>query len=100
MRHLLTMATAMILNLAWEDFVRLKAGLDPPHWRKGGDRWDQGYEKTGYFLEWIEDNFGDGTVREINEKLRDRPYHEKIFKEVTGAEVGQLWALYKKSLSK
>ena len=60
------------------DFVRLKAGLDPPHWQKGGERWDQGYEKTGYFLEWIENTYGDGTVREINERMRDKEYDEKV----------------------
>lgn len=32
------------------DWVRLGAGLGPPHWGKGGERWDQGYEATGAFL--------------------------------------------------
>lgn len=54
------------------DWVRLSAGLGPPHWRRGTvpDRWDQGYERTAYFLDWLEGRFGRGTVRRINEALR------------------------------
>lgn len=57
------------------DWVRLSAGLGPPHWRRGAvpDRWDQGYERTAYFLDWLEGRFGMGTVRRINEALRVCP---------------------------
>ncbi|EEP78786.1 conserved hypothetical protein [Uncinocarpus reesii 1704] len=43
------------------DFVRLKAGLAPPHWSRPRnstdlpDSWDRGYQHTAFFLEWIED---------------------------------------------
>ncbi|KAH9302484.1 hypothetical protein KI387_014067, partial [Taxus chinensis] len=38
------------------DYVRLTAGLAPSHWVKpgGGDRWDQGYDVTAYFLQYCE----------------------------------------------
>ena len=49
-------------------------------------------------MEWIENKYGEGTVRELNERMRDSVYEEKIFKELTGREVGQLWAMYKNSL--
>lgn len=54
------------------DWVRLGAGLGAPHWRRGAvpDRWDQGYERTAYFLDWLEVKFGRGTVRRMNEALR------------------------------
>lgn len=54
------------------DWVRLGAGLGAPHWRRGAvpDRWDQGYERTAYFLDWLEGRFGRGTVRRMNEALR------------------------------
>lgn len=57
------------------DWVRLSAELGPPHWRRGAvpDRWDQGYERTAYFLDWLEGRFGMGTVRRINEALRVCP---------------------------
>lgn len=58
------------------DFVRLKAGLDPPHWKrpaKASDRpgsWDQGYQHTAFFLAWLEDvRVGRGAVGMLNDRL-------------------------------
>ena len=33
-------------NLSSLDWVRLRAGYQPPHWRRGGTRWDEGYQTT------------------------------------------------------
>lgn len=47
------------------DFVRLKAGLSPSHWKrptKKGDKWDSGYQITAYFLEWLEKRDGEGRL--------------------------------------
>jgi len=82
------------------DYVRLKAGYVPPHWQRGGDKWDAGYQTTGYFLEFIETNCGAGTVRKINDAMRDKKYDEGIFKDLTGEPVETLWKLYKQSLEK
>ena len=82
------------------DFVRLRAGLEPPHWKKeaGGD-WDAGYQHTGYFLDWIERTVGDGSIRKINDGLKDQEYAEDTFwRGIFGKEVGQLWAEYTNSL--
>jgi hypothetical protein len=77
------------------DYVRLRAGFTPPHWkRSGGDKWDAGYQTTGYFLDWIENRYGQGTVQELNEKMKDKKWNEKMFKEVTGRKVGKLWKMY------
>lgn len=81
------------------DFVRLKAGLSPPHWKKesGGD-WDAGYQHTGYFLEWLENTCGKGSVRKINEKLREREYiEEEFWMDLFGKDVCQLWEEYSKT---
>lgn len=58
------------------DFVRLKAGLEPPHWKKpqsSAERakdWDAGYQHTAYFLAWIEDVFAEsGAVGILNDRL-------------------------------
>lgn len=77
------------------DWVRLKAGLAPPHWKRTGEgKWDAGYERTGFFLEWLEGRRG-GTVRRMNEWLRATKYEEERFwREVVGGEVGGLWAEY------
>ena len=81
------------------DWVRLRAGLAPPHWIEGrGDKWDAGYESTGYFLDWMEDRYGYGTVAELNGILKDRPWDELMFKELTGRKIKKLWKLYKEHL--
>jgi hypothetical protein len=81
------------------DFVRLHEGLSPPHWKRtGGDKWDIGYEKTAYFLDWIENRYGEGIIHELNGWMKDHEYHRRIFKELTGRPVRKLWAMYCKSL--
>lgn len=87
----------MYVTLA--DYVRLQEGLSPPHWKRvGGDKWDAGYEKTAYFLEWIEKRYGEGTIRELNGELRDKEYHRRVFKQLTGRPVRKLWSIYRTSL--
>ncbi|MCJ1370398.1 hypothetical protein MMC20_001611 [Loxospora ochrophaea] len=84
------------------DFVRLKAGLSPPHWRKeaGGD-WDAGYQHTGYFLDWVESICGEGSVRKVNLELKDKKYVEgRFWKGLFGKTVAQLWQEYSESLEK
>jgi len=82
------------------DWVRLKAGYAPPHWKRHGDcDWDAGYERTGYFLEWLEKEHGKDVVRRINEGLREEKYNgEKLWKGCCGESVEELWKAYKKSL--
>ena len=81
------------------DWVRLHAGLAPPHWREGrGATWDAGYEATGFFLDWIEERYGYGTVAELNSLMRTRAWDEGIFKELTGRKIEKLWKLYREFL--
>lgn len=80
------------------DWVRLRSGLAPPHWSPGGNSWDAGYHVTAYFLEWLTERYGEGTVQEINELMKDAPYDELIFKTVTGRKVDKLWKFYKEHL--
>lgn len=81
------------------DFVRLKAGFSPPHWnKKKGGNWDQGYQNTAYFLEWLEAKQGAGTVMRINGALRGGKYEEDVFwMEMFGKEVGSLWEEYQET---
>ncbi|TPX15083.1 uncharacterized protein E0L32_004913 [Thyridium curvatum] len=82
------------------DWVRLNCGLSPPHWqKKAGDKWDAGYQNTAYFLQYLEERFGSGTIPRLNEKLRGKHYEEKTFwTELLGRPVDQLWKDYVKSL--
>ena len=78
------------------DFVRLKAGLAVPGWRRGLDqKWDAGYATTGYFLEWLEQRYGEGTVRRINQRLEERYEEEPFWKALCGESVGELWREYR-----
>ncbi|KAJ7492118.1 hypothetical protein FB451DRAFT_1336147 [Mycena latifolia] len=84
------------------DFVRLHADLAPPHWKREtrpGDTWDAGYQTTAYFLEWIEEQRGPGTVRALNAALLGVDYDVTIFERLAGAPVRELWRRYKAELS-
>lgn len=58
---------------------------------EAGGEWGVGwgYQKTGYFLEWLERKFGEGTVRRLNGCLREGEYDgEKVFGECCGGRQG------------
>ncbi|KAK0666688.1 peptidase of plants and bacteria-domain-containing protein [Cercophora samala] len=78
------------------DWVRLNCDLSPPHWKKEVDgAWDRGYQHTAYFLQYLEDIFGNGTVRRLNEHLRHHKYHEDSFwEEQFGLGVEELYEGY------
>lgn len=82
------------------DWVRLNSNLSPPHWRQEatGD-WDAGYQHTAYFLQYVEERYGEGTIRRLNEKLRKDKYDDKsCWTELIGRPVDQLWRDYGKYL--
>ncbi|KAF7528531.1 hypothetical protein PCG10_000376 [Penicillium crustosum] len=95
------------------DFVRLKAGLEPPHWKRPlsaaerPPKWDMGYQHTAYFLAWLEDvRVGRGAVGMLNDRLLRVGYvGEREGKDVDkqsigfweglfGVGVGGLWEEY------
>lgn len=83
------------------DWVRLNSDLSPPHWKKEtAGKWDAGYQHTAYFLEYLEDRYGAGTIRKLNEKLRTTHKYDqkKFWTELLGRPVEQLWADYGKSI--
>ncbi|XP_078162164.1 uncharacterized protein LOC144557466 [Carex rostrata] len=77
------------------DFVRLKAGYAPSHWVKPGqgNKWDQGYEVTAYFLDYC-NMLKSGFVSQLNAKMKDR-YSKDFFVQLLGKTVDQLWSDYK-----
>jgi Peptidase of plants and bacteria len=85
----------------YPDYVRLKAGYAPPHWKKHGEdrTWDAGYETTAYFLEWIENRYGTGAILELNCCMKEAAYHRRLFKQITGRPVRKLWSFYCAALS-
>lgn len=84
------------------DWVRLKAELAPPHWKKRAKdcEWDNGYDVTGYFLEWLEGEFGEHIVVKMNQKLREKYEEENFWREMcAGTDVRELWARYASTLA-
>ncbi|KAJ3208269.1 hypothetical protein HDU67_006924 [Dinochytrium kinnereticum] len=83
------------------DWVRLVNQLEPPHWkRKKGGKWDDGYNTTAYFLDWIEKGKGrSGFVNRLNSSMdSEEEWDEEIFLKLTGRSVDQLWREYQNSL--
>lgn len=83
------------------DWVRLRAGLAAAHWKQEAEgEWNRGYQHTGFFLEYLEQRFGPGTVRSINSCLREGKYdEEKLFTRCCdGHKVRDLWEAYRKHL--
>jgi hypothetical protein len=85
------------------DFVRLRAGLGAAHWKQeASGEWDGdgGYQKTGYFLQWLEGKFGDGTVEKLNACLREGEWDGKrVFGQCCkGERVEELWEEYREEL--
>lgn len=83
------------------DWVRLHADLAPPHWKRRctGCKWDSGYDVTAYFLEWMEERAGQGTVVKMNQDLRGKYTEEKFWSEYgDGEDVNTLWSKYTQSL--
>ncbi len=83
------------------DWVRLNSNLSPPHWKRDASgKWDAGYQHTGYFLDYLEKRFGNGTISRMNEKLRTDRYEENQFwTELLGRQVEQLWGDYAKAVT-
>lgn len=76
------------------DYVRLKEEYGPPHWSQNTrGSWDDGFEKTAYFLDWIEKKRSEGTIRKLTAVLKSE-YHEDLFRQITGVSVSDLWKQY------
>ena len=56
--------------------------------------WDQGYEHTAYFLDFLEQRFGEGTVRRLNDKLRHKYTETTFWVELVGHPVEKLYGDY------
>ena len=97
-RTLLAFDSVSELHPHAADWVRLHSGFEPPHWKPGGSSWDEGYHVTAYFLQWLTERYGEGTVPEMNELMKNARYDERIFKTVTGRKVSKLWKFYKEHL--
>ncbi|KAJ3174536.1 hypothetical protein HDU87_007128 [Geranomyces variabilis] len=75
------------------DYVRFRAGYPAKHWHRGaGGRLEDGYERTGFFLDWVEEKWA-GFVFALNAAP-----HADTVKRITGQEVETLWRSYQMEL--
>ena len=79
----------------------MRANLAPPHWTEDRNgKWDAGYEKTGYFLDWIEirqaNNAALSFIKDLNLAMKDRKFEASVFQDLTGYPLKELWKLYGK----
>lgn len=77
------------------DYVRLKSGYISETWVEpgGGNRWDEGYDVTARFLDYLE-RVRSGLVAELNRKMRNE-YSDDYFRQLLGKPVDELWTEYK-----
>lgn len=86
------------------DYVRLKSSLDPPHWnpwpanhKTRGKKFDEGYQKSAWFLEWVENHIGGaGCIGRLNDAMRKHKWQDGLaWKDVMNdITVEECWKLY------
>jgi hypothetical protein len=81
------------------DWVRLRSGFAAAHWtrQRGGNWWD-GYERTAFFLDWIQRNRKKNFVNLLNRKMGQAQWSNDFFRQIVGKSVDQLWGEYQNSI--
>lgn len=59
---------------------------------------DGGYRTSAAFLDYVARTFDPDAVRKLNQALRDRPYSDRIFPDLTGKTLPELDALWRATL--
>jgi hypothetical protein len=77
------------------DFVRYRTGYFRLTNRKKGGAWDDGFQTTGFFFDYIERQFP-GFIYEFNGRLAVG-YDVSLFRTLTGKDVLTLWSDYQAS---
>ncbi len=82
------------------DYVRSKYGINNPgaKWSmpdyKEGQSYKNSYRITARFFTWIDEKVNPGTIKKIDQSLRDHIYNVNLWKELTGKTLDELWADY------
>lgn len=70
-------------------------GLSPYAGNSGEAADGSRYQNTAYFLDWLEDTYGAGTVVGINRQLKDHDYCDDMWVQLSGGKsVHELWDMY------
>jgi hypothetical protein len=69
------------------------------HWkREKGGLWNDGYSRTAYFFDWIEERVEKDFVSKLNISLKANKWSEGLIKQITGIKVQELWDQYQDDL--
>lgn len=87
------------------DYVRLRSGLGAKHWdpwpadkKSRGEKWDEGYQKTAWFLVWVEGEVGRNCIGSLNFEMRRRGWNDgEVWKDIMGEDVKDMWKRYENS---
>lgn len=85
------------------DYARYKFGVDNTgaKWTlpdlKPEHTYKNSYRITARFFAWIEKNVKPGTIKAVDESLRDHTYTAEIWTKLTGKDLDALWADYIKN---
>jgi hypothetical protein len=81
------------------DWVRLRSGFGAAHWKRqrGGNWWD-GYERTAFFLDWIQRRRKANFVNLLNQKMGKAQWNNDFFRQIVGKSVDQLWREYQQMI--
>ncbi|KAG4424070.1 hypothetical protein IFR04_002766 [Cadophora malorum] len=81
------------------DWVRLRSGLGREEWKASSEgRWDQGYDHTAYFLEYLSRRFDDSVVVGLNQRTFSGEIDDGLWAELCGEKIDRLWIDYGASL--
>jgi hypothetical protein len=82
------------------DFVRYRAGYVPLGNRRPGGNYDDAYQTTAFFLDWLDGEHA-GFGREINRALDrndDMEFSMDVFPALAGDDVDTLWSAYQDAI--
>ncbi|MCG8556990.1 MAG: basic secretory family protein [Proteobacteria bacterium] len=82
------------------DYVRAKAGYVALSTRRRGGRWDGGYNTTGWFLMWMDEQYPESVYRlNLTMDSHDgKAWTTSAFVDLTGQTVDELWNAYQATL--
>jgi hypothetical protein len=82
------------------DYARYKFGVDNAGAKwilpvlKSDHHYKSSYRITARFFDWIEKNVKSGTIKAVDQSLRDHSYTPEIWKKLTKDDLDGLWAAY------
>jgi hypothetical protein len=79
------------------DYVRLSGGFGAKHWKREGEggSWEDGYDTTAVFFNWLNTSLGEEVLQTMNHRLERKPWDGAWWAEITGRTIKQLWHTYK-----